>query len=372
MIEATGYSRPHTVHCGPDGIYVSALGDAKGDDAGRRVPDGSGDLRRARPLGSRPRAAASRLRCLVASRLRHHGDQRMGHAEHDRERAGARDSARRAIWAAPAFLGPAKAQASPGDRFRPRLSARVRAQAGARSDQGLRLRQLRDQPEGPLGVDLDLVSRRRQMGGEEDHRDSGRAGRSRSPAAGAEGLQGGAAAGHRYRPLDGRPLPLCRLLGHRRSPPIRRERSVQPEAHRQSADRRHRLARAAHPGAKRPLQRRPANGRDQPRRKARLFHQLALWRGRSAILSGRHRRLDGEARRRRRRRHRLRSALLRATGRRATARIRFACKAATAPPTPTAIRRLEASLALSSRESGNPNPASRSTRRILDARSAGQ
>jgi selenium-binding protein 1 len=34
MIEATGYSRPHTVHCGPDGIYVSALGDAKGEAPG--------------------------------------------------------------------------------------------------------------------------------------------------------------------------------------------------------------------------------------------------------------------------------------------------------------------------------------------------
>jgi len=34
VIEATGYSRPHTVHCGPDGIYVSALGDAKGDGPG--------------------------------------------------------------------------------------------------------------------------------------------------------------------------------------------------------------------------------------------------------------------------------------------------------------------------------------------------
>src|SRR5262245_44340035 len=31
LIETTGYSRPHTVHCGPDGIYVSALGNATGD-----------------------------------------------------------------------------------------------------------------------------------------------------------------------------------------------------------------------------------------------------------------------------------------------------------------------------------------------------
>src|SRR5439155_458273 len=29
-----GYSRPHTVHCGPDGIYVSALGNPAGDAPG--------------------------------------------------------------------------------------------------------------------------------------------------------------------------------------------------------------------------------------------------------------------------------------------------------------------------------------------------
>lgn len=30
----TGYSRPHTLHCGPDGIYVSALGNPAGDGPG--------------------------------------------------------------------------------------------------------------------------------------------------------------------------------------------------------------------------------------------------------------------------------------------------------------------------------------------------
>src|SRR5215216_2686088 len=30
----TGYSRVHTVHCGPDGIYVNALGNAEGDGPG--------------------------------------------------------------------------------------------------------------------------------------------------------------------------------------------------------------------------------------------------------------------------------------------------------------------------------------------------
>src|SRR5919112_2069382 len=30
----SGYSRPHTIHCGPDGIYVSALGNPEGDGPG--------------------------------------------------------------------------------------------------------------------------------------------------------------------------------------------------------------------------------------------------------------------------------------------------------------------------------------------------
>ncbi len=34
IAERTGYSRPHTVHCGPDGIYVSALGSADGTGPG--------------------------------------------------------------------------------------------------------------------------------------------------------------------------------------------------------------------------------------------------------------------------------------------------------------------------------------------------
>ncbi|MEV0398517.1 selenium-binding family protein [Actinoallomurus sp. NPDC050550] len=32
LAERAGYSRPHTVHCGPDGLYVSALGGADGSD----------------------------------------------------------------------------------------------------------------------------------------------------------------------------------------------------------------------------------------------------------------------------------------------------------------------------------------------------
>ena len=34
IAERAGYSRPHTLHCGPDGIYVSALGNPEGDGPG--------------------------------------------------------------------------------------------------------------------------------------------------------------------------------------------------------------------------------------------------------------------------------------------------------------------------------------------------
>ena len=34
LAEKTGYSAPHTIHCGPDGIYISALGNVDGDGPG--------------------------------------------------------------------------------------------------------------------------------------------------------------------------------------------------------------------------------------------------------------------------------------------------------------------------------------------------
>ena len=34
IAQRAGYSRPHTLHCGPDGIYVSALGNPEGDGPG--------------------------------------------------------------------------------------------------------------------------------------------------------------------------------------------------------------------------------------------------------------------------------------------------------------------------------------------------
>jgi selenium-binding protein 1 len=34
MAERAGYTRPHTVHCGPEGIYVTAFGNGEGKGPG--------------------------------------------------------------------------------------------------------------------------------------------------------------------------------------------------------------------------------------------------------------------------------------------------------------------------------------------------
>jgi selenium-binding protein 1 len=67
VFRKTGYSRPHTIHCGPEGIYVSTLGGRPGR---HRWPTWYlhyrlRDLRSTRPLGDRPWPAGQTLRFLV-------------------------------------------------------------------------------------------------------------------------------------------------------------------------------------------------------------------------------------------------------------------------------------------------------------------
>ena len=122
----------------------------RGQGPGRRVPDGPRELRRARPLGDRPRAAGAGLRLLVASRPRHHGHQRVGHAGHLRERPRARGPARPASMATTCISGTCTSASTCRRSTSGRAPARVRAAAGPRPDQGLRLRRRRRQPQGPL------------------------------------------------------------------------------------------------------------------------------------------------------------------------------------------------------------------------------
>ena len=257
-------------------------------------------LRRPRPLGDRPRAAAARLRLLVAPRL---------------TTRWSRASGARRTWSRTGSIPELLLGGKYGHQLHVwDLRKRKHLQEidlGAEHQMVLELRPAHDptkaygfvgvvrQPEGSLGLDLALVPRRRPAGrckkvieipAEPADPDAA--------AAAAQGLQGGAAARHRHQPVARRPVPLRLVLGHRRAAAVRRVRPVQPEAHRLGAASAASSRARAHPKAPGAAQRRAADGRGQPRRQARLLHQLALRRGRCAVLSRRHPRLDGEARRR--------------------------------------------------------------------------
>ena len=145
-----GYSRPHTIHCGPDGIYVSALGNPEGDGPGRHLPARPRRLQRQGRLGGRPRPAGAGLRLLVAPRLRHAADQRVGHAEHGRGRAPGRAAARQQVRPQAARVGPQEAHPPAGDRPRRRAPDGARAAPGPRRAQGLRLRRRRHLDRRPV------------------------------------------------------------------------------------------------------------------------------------------------------------------------------------------------------------------------------
>ena len=158
-----------------------ALGNAEGKAPGRHVPDGPRELRRARPLGDRPRAAAARLRRLVAPRPRHDGDQRMGHAGHLRERPGPRGAARRQVRPPACISGTCTS-----------ASTCRRSTSAPEYQLVFELRPAHD-PTKAYGFVNCVVSLKdlsasiwtwyrdgEQLGGQEDHRDPGRARRSRA------------------------------------------------------------------------------------------------------------------------------------------------------------------------------------------------
>ena len=180
-----------------------------------------------------------------------------------------------------ARLGPAQAPPPADPRSRVAAPDGPRAAAGPRPAPGLRLRQRGDLAGGPELLDLALVPRPREHrrparveDAQGDH-DPGRAGGSGRPAAPAAGLQGGAAARHRHQPVAGRPLALRLLLGHRRAPAVRCERSVPAGARGLGPARRNRAAYGASQTAGPAAQWRSPDGRGEPRRPAGVSHQRA-------------------------------------------------------------------------------------------------
>ena len=227
----TGYANGHTVHCGPDGIYVSALGAPDGEGPGGifMLDHDTFDV-----LGRWEIDRGEQY--LHYDFWWHLGYDTMVSSEWGTpnmvaERGAAGAAARRPVRPPAALLG--SAEAAPRADARPGQGApdRPRAAAGARPDQGLRLRQHRRQPDRPLLLDLAVApqgERQRRdgcLGGAEGHHHPRRAGGGGPAAAGPQAVQGGAAAGDRHRAERRRPVPLRLLLGHRRAEAVRRLRS---------------------------------------------------------------------------------------------------------------------------------------------------
>jgi selenium-binding protein 1 len=200
VAERAGYTRPHTVHCGPEGIYVAALGNREGKGPGGvfLMDHETFDVLGQWEMDRGPQ------------QLAYDAWWHLGH-----------DTLVTSEWGTPdTFENGLIPEVLLGAKYGRRLHfwdlhSRKHLQTIDFGDKyqlvfelrpahdGIRLRQLRDEPREPLVLDLDLVSRGRQMGGQESDRDTGRAGGSGATAADAQRLQGVSAAGDRHRPFHG-------------------------------------------------------------------------------------------------------------------------------------------------------------------------
>ena len=248
----TGYSRPHTAHCGPDGIYLNAIG----------APDGGGpggifvldhdtfDVRG-------PWEADRGSQYLAYDFWWHLGHDTMITSE----------------WGTPNMvedgINPELLLAGQyGHRLHVwNLRTRKHLQAldlGPEQQMVLELRPSHDpnQTYGFAGVVVSLKDLSSSIwawyreggpvGGAEGDRDPRRAGRPGAAPAGPEALRGRPAPGQRHQPVPGRPLPVRLLLGHRGVPPVRRLRPLQPPPDRLGA-----------PGGDRGAGATPARGQSQ-------------------------------------------------------------------------------------------------------------
>lgn len=174
VAQRAGYTRPHTVHCGPEGIYVTALANANGDAPGGifLMDHESFDILGQWEIDRGPQ------------QLAYDGWWHLGY-----------DTLVSSEWGLPAsFENGLVPEVLLGGQYGHRLhfwdlhtrqhkpvldfgaqNQLVRTAARAQPHAALWLRELRHQFERPLCVDLAVVSGRRSLGGAQDHRDSRRA-----------------------------------------------------------------------------------------------------------------------------------------------------------------------------------------------------
>ena len=211
-----GYSRPHTVHCGPGGIFMSALGGADGDDGPGGVAlidHDTFEVIGAWELDRGPQFFAYDV---------------WWHLQYD--------TVITSEWATPSMI---ENGLNPEDLLGRKFGHHVnfwsmserkltqRVDLGDQHQMVLELRPAHDPSKawGFVGVVISVEDLSAsvwlwhrdgdQLGGRQGDHHPGRARRRRRPAAGAEALRRGATAGHRHRPVGRRSLAVRILLGHR-------------------------------------------------------------------------------------------------------------------------------------------------------------
>ena len=176
-------------------------------------------------LGDRPRAAEAALRLLVEPAARLHGVQRMGRCRRSSRTA----SSPRTCWPTSTAMRCTSgtcASAStcrpstwaPTTRWRWRSARRTTRRANTASSAWWSTPPTWRRRSGPGTARTASSTARKTITIPPEPAEADDA------AAAAEGLRRRAAAGQRHRPVAGRPPPLRRVLGHRRTAPVRRQR----------------------------------------------------------------------------------------------------------------------------------------------------
>ena len=298
-----GYSRPHTVHCGPGGIFMSALGGtdgAEGPGGVALIDHDTFEVIEKWELDRGPQLLAYDV---------------WWHLKYD--------TVITSEWATPSMI---ENGLNPEDLLGRKFGHHVnfwsmserkltqRVDLGDQHQMALELRPAHD-PSKAWGFVDTVISVEDlsasvwlwhrdgdQWSVDEVINDPGRARRRRRPAAPVKALRCGAPAGHRHRSVGRRSLAVRIMLGHRRTQAVRRQRPVPSAGDRVSSARRDRATRGA-PGGSRPAARRwTADGGDQPRRSTGVSHQLAVRGVGRRVLPRRRGGMDGQTRRRRLRR----------------------------------------------------------------------
>ena len=112
-----GYSRPHTVHCGPGRhLHVGVGWDRRRRRSRRRSSDRPRHVRGHRNVGAGPGTATLGVRRLVASAVRHRDHIGVGDTVDDREWAESRGLARTQVWTPCELLEHVRTEADPARR----------------------------------------------------------------------------------------------------------------------------------------------------------------------------------------------------------------------------------------------------------------